>query len=70
MQPEETIMKTHAYALRAHTISNPSEGDRDVAEKDVFELPVTQFQDFKSVGLVREATKAEIAASKKAPEAE
>ena len=63
-------MKTHAFVLRAHTISNPIDGDKDVAEKDVIELPATQFKDFEGVGLVREATKAEIAAAKKTSEAE
>lgn len=63
-------MKTHAFVLSSHTISNPVEGDKHPAKGDVIELPVTQFEDFRSVGLVREATKAEVAASKKAPEAE
>lgn len=58
-------MKTHAYVLRAHT-----NGADNHAKGDVIDLPVTQFQDLKGVELVREATKAEIAAAKKAPEAE
>ena len=70
MLPEEAEMKVHAYALTSHRISDPTGGDREIAAKDVVELPVGQFQDFKGVGLVREATKAEIAASKKAQEAE
>lgn len=59
-------MKTQAFVLRAHTISNPVAGDQENAKGDVVELPVTQFEDFRSEGLVREATEAEIAAAKKA----
>ena len=59
-------MKTQAFVLRAHTISNPVDGDTNLAKNDVVELPVTQFEDFRGVGLVREATEAEIAAAKKA----
>jgi hypothetical protein len=62
---KEMAMKVQAYVLRSYTISNPADGDIELAKTDVIELPVTQFQDFKGVGLVREATDAEIAASKK-----
>lgn len=61
-------MKTHAFVLRSHTISNPVDGDLHPAKGDVLELPVTQFEDLRGVGLMREATKAEIAASKKTAE--
>jgi hypothetical protein len=62
-------MKTNAFVLRAHTISNPATGDLCLSTCDVVELPVTQFEDFRSVGLVREATEAEVAAAKKASKA-
>jgi hypothetical protein len=53
-------MKMSAFVLRAHT-----NGDADAAVGDVVELAISQFEDFRGVGLVREATDTEIAASKK-----
>lgn len=55
-------MNINAYVLRTH--NNAGENPPEVKAGRVIPLPTTQFNDLKDVGLVRAATKGEIAAAK------